>query len=184
MIAAVRGKILARGPDHVVVETGGIGYKVFVPRHPAGEDALLHTHQVVREDGHFLFGFETREELALFELIIGVSGVGPRAALAILSVARPADVAAAIAAGDAATLAKAPGVGKKTAERLIVDLRSKVGHVAVGPAMGEPTSGDEAVAALRALGYTLAEAEQALRGVPPAGTASTEERLATALRGR
>ena len=184
MIAAVRGKILARGPDHVVVETGGIGYKVFVPRHPAGEDALLHTHQVVREDGHFLFGFETREELALFELIIGVSGVGPRAALAILSVARPADVAAAIAAGDAATLAKAPGVGKKTAERLIVDLRSKVGHVAVGPAMGEPASGDEAVAALRALGYTLAEAEQALRGVPPAGTASTEERLATALRGR
>jgi len=98
VIAAVRGKILARGPDHVVVETGGVGYKVFVPRHPAGDDALLHTHQVVREDGQFLFGFETREELALFELIIGVSGVGPRAALAILSVARPADVAAAIAA--------------------------------------------------------------------------------------
>ena len=184
MIASVRGKILARGPDHVVVETAGVGYKVFVPRPPAGDDALLHTHQVVREDGHFLFGFETREELALFELIIGVSGVGPRAALSILSVARPADVAAAIAAGDAATLAKAPGVGKKTAERLIVDLRSKVGQVAVGPTGGEPTSPDEAMAALRALGYTLAEAEQALRGVPPAGTASTEERLATALRGR
>jgi len=184
VIASVRGKILARGPDHVVVETGGVGYKVFVPRHPAGDDALLHTHQVVREDGQFLFGFETREELALFELIIGVSGVGPRAALAILSVARPADVAAAIAAGDAATLAKAPGVGKKTAERLIVDLRSKVGRVAVGPAGGELASPDEAIAALRALGYTLAEAEQALRGVPPAGKASTEERLATALRGR
>jgi Holliday junction DNA helicase RuvA len=184
VIASVRGKILARGPDHVVVETGGVGYKVFVPRHPAGDDALLHTHQVVREDGQFLFGFETREELALFELIIGVSGVGPRAALAILSVARPADVAAAIAAGDAATLAKAPGVGKKTAERLIVDLRSKVSRVAVGPAGSELSSADEAIAALRALGYTLAEAEQALRGVPPAGTASTEERLATALRGR
>jgi Holliday junction DNA helicase RuvA len=184
VIAAVRGKILARGTDHVVIETGGIGYKVFVPRHPTGDDALLHTHQVVREDGHFLFGFETREELALFELIIGVSGVGPRAALAILSVARPADVAAAIAAGDAATLAKAPGVGKKTAERLIVDLRSKVGRIAVGPVTGELASADEAIAALRALGYTLAEAEQALRGVPPAGTASTEERLAAALLGR
>jgi Holliday junction DNA helicase RuvA len=184
VIASVRGKILVRGPDHVVVETAGVGYKVFVPRHPAGDDALLHTHQVVREDGQFLFGFETREELALFELIIGVSGVGPRAALAILSVARPADVAAAIAAGDAATLAKAPGVGKKTAERLIVDLRSKVGRVAIGPAGAELASPDEAVAALRALGYTLAEAEQALRGVPPAGTASTQERLATALRGR
>jgi len=156
VIASVRGKILTRGPDHVVVETAGVGYKVFVPRHPAGDDALLHTHQVVREDGQFLFGFETREELALFELIIGVSGVGPRAALAILSVARPADVAAAIAAGDAATLAKAPGVGKKTAERLIVDLRSKVGRVAIDPAGGELSSADEAIAALRALGYTPA----------------------------
>jgi Holliday junction DNA helicase RuvA len=179
VIASVRGKILARGPDHVVVEAAGVGYKVFVPRHPSGDDALLHTHQVVREDGQFLFGFETREELALFELIIGVSGVGPRAALAILSVARPADVAAAIAAGDAGTLAKAPGVGKKTAERLIVDLRSKVGRLAAGPSGGE-----FAPPALRALGYTLAEAEQALHGAPPAGKASTEERLATALRGR
>ena len=184
MIASVRGRILARGADHVVVETAGVGYKVFVPRHPSGEETLLHTHQVVREDGQFLFGFETREELALFELIIGVSGVGPRAALALLSVSRPADVALAIAAGDAAALAKAPGVGKKTAERLIVDLRSKVGRIAVGPAAGELPSPDEAISALRALGYTQAEAQQALSGVPPAGKASTEERLATALRGR
>ena len=184
MIASVRGRILARGPDHVVVETGGIGYKVFVPRHPTGDETLLHTHQVVREDGQFLFGFESREELALFELIIGVSGVGPRAALAILSVSRPAAVAAAIAAGDAATLAKAPGVGKKTAERLIVDLRSKVGRIGAGDAAGGLPSPDEAIAALRALGYTLAEAEQALNGVPGVGKASTEERLATALRGR
>jgi holliday junction DNA helicase RuvA len=184
LIASVRGRILARGPDHIVVETAGVGYKVFVPRHPTGDEALLHTHQVVREDGQFLFGFETLEELALFELIIGVSGVGPRAALAILSVSRPADVAAAIAAGDATTLARAPGVGKKTAERLIVDLRSKVGRVAVGTATGELSSPDEAIAALRALGYTLAEAERALDGVPAVGKASTEERLATALRGR
>jgi Holliday junction DNA helicase RuvA len=163
VIGSVRGRILTRAPDHVVVETGGVGYKVFVPRHPASErdEVLLHTHQVVREDGQFLFGFETREELALFELIIGVSGVGPRAALA-----------------------KAPGVGKKTAERLIVDLRSKVGRVAIGPVSGELSSPDEAMAALRALGYTLAEAQQALSGVPAAGTATTEERLAAALRGR
>jgi len=186
MIASVRGRILSRAPDHVVVETGGVGYKVFVPRHPASEreEVLLHTHQVVREDGQFLFGFETREELALFELIIGVSGVGPRAALAILSVSRPVDVAAAIAAGDAAALAKAPGVGKKTAERLIVDLRSKVGRVAIGPVSGELSSPDEAMAALRALGYTLAEAQQALSGVPAAGIVTTEERLSSALRGR
>ena len=100
MIASVRGRIIGRGPDHVVVEAGGLGYKVFVPRPPGGDDVHLHTHQVIREDGQFLYGFETGEELALFELIIGVSGVGPRAALAILSVSRPVDVAAAIAAGD------------------------------------------------------------------------------------
>jgi len=183
LIAAVRGRILARGPDHIVIETAGVGYKVFVPRHPSSAEVLLHTHQVVREDGQFLFGFETREELALFELLISVSGVGPKAALAILSVSRPVDVAAAIAAGDAAALAKAPGVGKKTAERLIVDLRSKVGRVAIGPVSESPV-GDEAVAALRALGYTLAEAQRALTGVPAVGEAPTEERLATALRAR
>ena len=183
MIAAVRGRILARGPDHVVVETGGVGYKVFVPRHPAGDEVLLHTHQVVREDGQSLYGFESREELALFELLIGVSGVGPKAGLAILSVARPVDVAAAIAAGDAAALAKAPGVGKKTAERLIVDLRSKVGRVSAASLDGG-AEGDEVVAALRSLGYTAAEAQTALRGVPAAGSASTEERLAAALRSR
>jgi len=182
VIASVRGRIIGRGPDHVVVEAGGLGYKVFVPRPPGGDDVHLHTHQVIREDGQFLYGFETGEELALFELIIGVSGVGPRAALAILSVSRPVDVAAAIAAGDVVALARAPGVGKKTAERLIVDLRSKVGRVAIGPFGGDGADTDEAVAALRALGYTLAEAQQALHGVPPAGAATTEERLATALR--
>jgi Holliday junction DNA helicase RuvA len=184
VIALIRGRVIARGPDHVVIETAGVGYKVFVPRHPAGDEVLLHTHQVIREDGQFLFGFETREELALFELLISVSGVGPRAGLALLSVARPVDVAAAIAAGDATALAKAPGVGKKTAERLIVDLRSKVGGVSIGPSSGELPDGDEAMAALRALGYTPSEAQRALAGVPAAGKASTEERLAAALRGR
>lgn len=184
MIASIRGRILSRGTDHVVVEAGPVGYKVFVPRHPSGDEVLFHTHQVVREDAQLLFGFETREELALFELLISVSGVGPKAAIAILSVARPVDVAAAIAAGDSAALAKAPGVGKKTAERLIVDLRSKVGRVSGGPIGGDLADGDEALAALRALGYTLAEAQRALAGVAPADAASTEERLACALRGR
>lgn len=184
MIASVRGRVIARATDHVVVETGGVGYKIFVPRHPAADEVRLHTHQVVREDGQFLYGFETGEELALFELLIGVSGVGPKAALALLAVARPVDVAAAIAGGDAAALAKAPGVGKKTAERLIVDLRSKVGQVGTAVSPGGAPDGDEAIAALRALGYTLTEAQGALRGVPPAAAATTEERVAAALRGR
>ncbi len=90
-----------------MVDVKGVGYKVFVPRHPTADDVMLHTHQVVREDGQFLYGFESREELALFEMLIGVSGVGPKAALAILSVARPAEVAGAIASGDAAALPRA-----------------------------------------------------------------------------
>lgn len=165
-----------------MIEAGGVGYKVFVPRQPESDDAHLHTHHVVREDGQFLFGFASREELALFEMLISVNGVGPKAALAILSVSRPADVAAAIAAGDVAALARAPGVGKKTAERLIVDLRGKVARA--GDA-GLPTAApveDEAAAALQALGYTPAEAAAALRGIPTASAASTEERVRMALR--
>ncbi|MGH2451687.1 MAG: Holliday junction branch migration protein RuvA [Candidatus Limnocylindria bacterium] len=181
MIASLRGRVVARGTDHVVVDVGGVGYKVVVPRQPGRDEVHLHTHQVVREDGQFLFGFESREELALFELLIGVSGVGPRAAVAMLSVARAVDLAAAIAAGDAAALARAPGVGKKTAERVIVDLRGRVGGLA-GAAAGVLPSTDEAAAALQALGYTAAEASAALRAVPAAGEASTEDRLAAALR--
>lgn len=190
MIASVRGRIVARGTDHVVVETGGVGYRIFVPRHPEEGEVLLHTHQVVREDAQLLFGFETGEELALFELLIGVSGVGPKAALALLGISRPVDVALAIAAGDAAALAKAPGVGKKTAERLIVDLRSKVGGLALGAGLpGGPdriggAEADEAEIALRALGYTPAEVTRALAGVPGPDRATTAERVAAALRSK
>lgn len=165
----------------MIVEAAGVGYKVFVPRQPESDDVLLHTHHVVREDGQFLFGFPTREELALFEMLTSVSGVGPKAALALLSVSRPADLAAAIAAGDAAALARAPGVGKKTAERLIVDLRGKVARVSDGALPGGVTTDDEAAEALQALGYSASEVAAALRGVPPAGKASTEERVRAAL---
>lgn len=183
MIASVRGRVVARGTDHVIVETGGVGYKVYVPRHPVGNDVLLHTHQVVREDGHLLFGFESREELTLFEMLIGVSGVGPRSALALLSVSRPPEIAAAIAARDAAALARAPGVGKKIAERLIVELRSKVTRLEPeAAAPGAVFIEDEAAMALQALGYSAAEAAAALRGVPAASTASTAERVTAALR--
>lgn len=182
MIGSVRGRVIARGTDHVVVEAGPLGYKVFVPRQPDTDDVHLFTHHVVREDGQFLFGFATREELTLFEMLTSVSGVGPKAALALLSVSRPADLAAAIAAGDTAALARAPGVGKKTAERLIVDLRGKVARVSDGALPGGPVIDDEAAAALIALGYTPAEAAAGLRGVPPAGRAPTEERVRAALR--
>jgi holliday junction DNA helicase RuvA len=182
VIALVSGEVVARGADHVIVDVRGVGYKVFVPRHPVGDIVRLHTHHVVRDDAQQLFGFETREELALFELLITVSGVGPKAGLSLLSVSSPAALAAAIASGDSAALARAPGVGKKTAERLIVDLKGKIGRT--GPER-EPTgmlTEDEAAAALQALGYTAAEATSALRGGPAAGAASTEERVTAALR--
>ena len=182
MIAYVSGEVVARGTDHVVVDVRGVGYKVFVPRHPSGNTVALHTHHVVRDDAQQLFGFETREELALFELLITVPGVGPKAGLSLLSVSTPSALAAAIASGDSVALARAPGVGKKTAERLIVDLRGKIARS--GP-QREPTgvlTDDEAAAALLTLGYTAAEAASVLRGGPPAGSASTEERVTAALR--
>ena len=183
VIAAVRGTVIARGADHVIVETNGVGYKIHVPRQPTRDEVLLHTHQVVREDDQSLYGFETRDELALFEMLISVSGVGPKAGLAILSVARPAEIARAIASGDTAVLARAPGVGKKTAERLIVDLKGKIGRVAGLPVTaGVLTDEDDAHAALVALGYTASEAATALRHAPSKGGATTEERLAAALR--
>jgi Holliday junction DNA helicase RuvA len=116
-------------------------------------------------------------------MLISVSGVGPKAGMAMLSVARPAEIAGAIASGDTAVLARAPGVGKKTAERLIVDLKGRIGRVAALPvSAGALTAGDDAHAALVALGYTASEAAMALRDAPARGSATTEERLAAALR--
>jgi Holliday junction DNA helicase RuvA len=182
VIAYVSGEVVARGADHVVVDVRGVGYKVFVPRHPTGDTVTLHTHHVVRDDAQQLFGFETREELSLFELLITVPQVGPKAALSLLAVSSPPALAAAIASGDTAALARAPGVGKKTAERLIVELKGKVARTG---REREPTSlltEDEAAAALQSLGYSAAEAVSALRGAPPAGSATTEERVTAALR--
>jgi Holliday junction DNA helicase RuvA len=179
VIAYVSGEIVARGNDYVVVDVHGVGYKIFVPRHPDSDIVTLHTHHVVRDDAQQLYGFDSREELALFEMLITVSGVGPRAALSLLSSSRPAQLAAAIASGDAAALARAPGVGKKTAERLIVDLKGKIAR---GGPEREPAGmplEDEAAAALQALGYSAAEALSALRGVP---AGPTEERVTAALR--
>lgn len=180
MIASLEGRIVERAPDHVIVDVQGVGYKVFVARQPEGERVRLFTHQVVRQDAQLLYGFESREELALFEMLVGVSNVGPKAALSLLAVARPPELAAALATGDVAALAKAPGVGKKTAERLIVELKGKVQRVASALPGPIPAAEDEALAALLALGYSSTEALRALREVPRDG--STTERVQAALR--
>ncbi|MGH2894535.1 MAG: Holliday junction branch migration protein RuvA, partial [Solirubrobacteraceae bacterium] len=133
MIALISGTVAVRRGDHVVVDCGGVGYRLAVSaetlKHvPAvGRDVVLHTHLIVRDDALALYGFATEEERDLFLMLLGVQAVGPKVALAVLSGAPPRELLRVVAAGDAARLQAAPGVGKRTAERIIVELREKVG---------------------------------------------------------
>jgi len=176
MIALVSGTVAVRRGDHVVIDTGGVGYRLAVSaetlRHvPAvGKQVLLHTHLVVRDDALALYGFATEEERELFLMLIAVQSVGPKVALAVLSGGPPRELLKAVAAGDSARLQAAPGVGKRTAERIIVELREKVGATApVGAviANGSPALDDPRVLArdgLLGLGYTPVEAAELLDG--------------------
>ncbi len=132
MIASVRGEVLVRRADHVVVECGGVGYRLAVSAETlravpaAGREATLHSHLVTRDDGMHLFGFGSEEERELFLMLVGVQGVGPKVALAVLSGGTPRELLNAISAGDTARFQAVPGIGKRTAERIIVELREKV----------------------------------------------------------
>ena len=133
MIALVRGEVAVRRTDHVVLLAGGVGYRLAVSAEtlrrvpPVGGEATLHSHLVVRDDAIQLFGFATEEERDLFLLLIGVQSVGPKVALAVLSGGPPRELLGAVAAGDTARLQAVPGIGKRTAERIVVELREKVG---------------------------------------------------------
>ncbi len=176
MIAQLRGRVAAVEGNQVVLDVNGVGYLVTVTgptltRLPGpGQEAQVHTVTVVRDDAIHLYGFASREERRAFELLNQVTGVGPKLALAILTALDPVQFSAAVARGDAATLARVPGVGKKTAQRLILELKEKVSAAAgdegggPAPAGAGPPSGasHEAVAALLALGYSGAEAERAV----------------------
>jgi Holliday junction DNA helicase RuvA len=132
VIASVRGQVTIRRPDHVVVECAGVGYRLAVSAHtlrsvpPAGKEGLLHTHLVVRDDGMQLYGFASEEERELFLMLVGVQGVGPKVALAVLSGGSPRELLNAIGAGDSARFQAVPGIGRRTADRIIVELREKV----------------------------------------------------------
>ena len=176
MIASVRGEVLVRRPDHVVIETSGVGYRLAVsaetlkavPAH--GKQATLHAHLVVRDDAMQLYGFASEEERDLFVHLNSVSGVGPKMAIAILSGGSPRELLKAIALGDHKRFQAAPGVGKRTAERVIVELREKVaGELEAGAADASPASAEEeprllAREGLVNLGYSLLEAERLLDG--------------------
>jgi holliday junction DNA helicase RuvA len=171
VIASVRGDVTVRRADHVVVECAGVGYRLAVSAHTlrsvpaAGEETLLHTHLVLRDDGMHLYGFASEEERELFLLLVGVQGVGPKVALAVLSGGSPRELTNAIAAGDAARFHAAPGIGKRTAERIIVELREKVAGEAVSDAVQVTASDDPRTLAregLLGLGFAPAEADQLL----------------------
>ena len=190
MIASVRGEVLVRRPDHVVIEASGVGYRLAVSAEtlksvPArGKQATLHAHLVARDDSLALYGFASEEERDLFLHLTSVSGIGPKVAVAILSGGTPRELLQAIAAGDAKRFQAAPGVGKRTAERLIVELRERVSDELTErvPAGGSVEDGDQRGLArdgLMHLGYTLTEAERLL---DCADGESAEELIGSALR--
>jgi holliday junction DNA helicase RuvA len=189
MIAAVRGEVMVRRPDHVVIDAGGVGYKLTVSAEtlkavPAtGREAFLQAELVAREDSLALFGFASEEERDLFLQLVSVSGVGPKVAVAVLSGGPARELLRAIAAGDAKRFQAAPGIGKRTAERIIVELREKVSGALEDEALLAGAEGDDPRALARDglvnLGYQPLEAEQLLEGVEGG---DAEELLAGALR--
>ena len=185
MIALVRGQVAVRRPDHVVVDVSGVGYRLAVSAETlakvpaAGEDVALHTHLIVRDDALQLYGFASEEERELFLLLLGVQSVGPKMALGVLSGGSPRDLTRALASGDVARFQAVPGIGKRTAERIVVELRAKVDDDPIVISRGD----DPRLLArdgLVELGFALPEAERLLQA---ADGDSVEELIGAALRG-
>lgn len=193
MIAFVNGILDEKRDLLAVIDVGGVGYNVNISAYTAdrlpskGEAVKLYTYMSVREDAMNLYGFLTRDELDFFKLLISISGIGPKGGQAILSVMTPDDLRFAILSGDSKAISKAPGVGKKTAERLVLELKDKISNddIVMGraggsgdnsfPAGGDDTSQSEAVEALVSLGYGLSEASKAVRTVISAGDVNADD---------
>ncbi len=192
MIASVDGIVGAVAVDSLVIEVGGIGYRVFatptvIATATPGGRLKLHTHHLVREDQQALYGFRSVDELGFFNLLLTVTGVGPKVALAIVGSRPTAELQLAILQQDQAVLVSIPGIGKRLAERVIFELKEKVtaaGIAAAGTILPGVVSGDDVVAALQALGYSLGEARDAARAAlsGAAAAGSLEDRVKAALR--
>jgi Holliday junction DNA helicase RuvA len=199
LIGRIKGKLITRQPPQLLVDVNGVGYELEAPMStfyqlPAvGEDVILHTHMVVREDAQLLYAFASLAERKMFRDLIRINGVGPKLGLTILSGISAQDFARAVQEGDASALTSLPGVGKKTAERLIVELRDKLGDEFTGisddsatastgiePVAASPVS--DAVSALTALGYKAQEASRMVRAVDASGL-ETEAIIRAALQG-
>ncbi|MGM9582092.1 MAG: Holliday junction branch migration protein RuvA [Phascolarctobacterium sp.] len=196
MIGSIKGSVGYLGPDFCLIETaGGVGYRVFMPAAHLAQLSLsaqikVHTHTAVREDAILLYGFLSQEYYALFELLLGVSGVGPKMALGILSAIKPDAFYLAVQSRDVKTLTKLPGIGKKTAERMLLELKDKVGPIIgeggsdFGESIAAGGSGAvaEAMEALASLGYSNSEIMPVLKQIPDADKLSGEEVLRQALK--
>jgi Holliday junction DNA helicase RuvA len=191
MISRLRGQLVEKDAEGVVLDVGGVGYRASVSAGtmndlpPVGEECVLHTRMVVREDAMLLFGFATQDERASFDALTSVSKVGPKLALSVLSTLTPREISEAVARGDVVKLSSVPGLGKKTAERLVLELKGK--DFAVFTPVESTTSATngggpymEAREALTGLGYSLEEAERVLNEVPPQET--VEKYIKEALR--
>ena len=187
MIATLRGEIAQVEENALVLEVGGVGLRVFVPnplrtRTKAGDALLLYTHLVVREDALTLYGFESQAERELFNTLLGVDGVGPKAALSVLSTLTLDAVQRAIFADETEILNRVPGIGKNTAQNMAIHLKDKLKPTDALASVAAMTDRDgEVLAALTALGYSVVEAQAAIQALPKDAPEDTEERLRMAL---
>lgn len=197
MYAYIKGELAEINTDHIVIESGGIGYRIFIPGQtfeylpPAGEVLKVYTYLHLREDLMILYGFLTREDLEIFKMLITVSGIGPKGGLAILSALDADDLRFAILSGDAKTISKAPGIGTKTAQRVILELKDKLSledafekkkeHTMAPVSAGSQIKND-AVLVLTALGYSSAESLKAVSKVEITEDMDVEELLKAALK--
>lgn len=198
MYAYIKGELAEINTDHIIIEAGGIGYQVFISLQTfdylpsVGEDLKIYTYLYLREDAMILYGFLTKDDLELFKLLISVSGIGPKGGLAILSTLEADDLRFAILSGDAKAISKAPGVGGKTAQRVILELKDKLSledafeakteHVQKNAAAAGGSVKNDAVMALTALGYSSTESLKAVSAVEITEDMDVEEVLKAALK--
>jgi Holliday junction DNA helicase RuvA len=187
MIAGLQGKLRAIGSNWAIINVGGVSFQVYMPTSTLstlgalGEEVELHTHLHLREDNATLYGFATAEELGLFRTLITVSGVGPKLALAMLSAMSAEKLAMAIATGSADLLAEIPGIGKKMASRLILELKGKLAAGWLAPSAGLDEENTDVLTALTSLGYSVREATRAIATLPQDKKLTLEEKIRLAL---
>ena len=188
MISSLRGRIESISNDYAIIDVNGVGFLLYMPTSALttigtpGNEVKIFTHLHLREDNVSLYGFSSNEELWLFETLIGVSGLGPRLALAMLSALSPEQLTTAIATGSSEMLETIPGIGKKVANRIILELKDKIGSGWIAtPALEIARENTDVLAALISLGYTAAEATKAVASLPATEESNLEDKIKTAL---